>query len=174
MNQNEKSVSKRGSHPRTNAPKRCARCKQTKPASDFYSSPQIKDGLTPACRPCMVVKDSQPPARFSRARSRAKKEKVHWDLELPWYAEQLAKGCYYCVVGSTSGHGSGIDRLDPSIGYTIANCVPCCWACNYVKSDMFYPDEMKLMGALMATFEVSRKNLGRTSLHVSYNQSRKK
>lgn len=30
---------------------------------------------------------------------------------------------------------NGIDRLDPNLGYTEANCVPCCTPCNYGKLD---------------------------------------
>ena len=31
---------------------------------------------------------------------------------------------------------NGIDRVDPSKGYTIDNCVSCCSKCNYAKHDM--------------------------------------
>jgi hypothetical protein len=31
---------------------------------------------------------------------------------------------------------NGIDRVNPSIGYEIDNCVPCCENCNYAKSDL--------------------------------------
>jgi hypothetical protein len=30
---------------------------------------------------------------------------------------------------------NGLDRVDPSIGYNLANCVPCCYQCNIAKSD---------------------------------------
>ena len=53
--------------------------------------------------------------------------------------------CYYCgqapaKIHVTKGtkeefrHG-GIDRLDPTIGYLMDNCVPCCSQCNYMKQD---------------------------------------
>jgi len=31
---------------------------------------------------------------------------------------------------------NGIDRLDPTVGYTADNCVPCCKQCNRAKRDL--------------------------------------
>jgi hypothetical protein len=31
---------------------------------------------------------------------------------------------------------TGLDRVDSSVGYTPDNIVPCCWPCNWAKSDM--------------------------------------
>ncbi len=31
---------------------------------------------------------------------------------------------------------NGVDRVDSSRGYTLDNCVPCCYKCNIAKSDM--------------------------------------
>lgn len=31
---------------------------------------------------------------------------------------------------------NGIDRIDPTQGYVHSNMIPCCWACNQMKSDM--------------------------------------
>jgi hypothetical protein len=47
--------------------------------------------------------------------------------------------CTYCGVEPKTGKKqsecrlSGIDRQDSAIGYTVANCVPCCTDCNYAK-----------------------------------------
>lgn len=35
---------------------------------------------------------------------------------------------------------SGIDRVDNLQGYTISNCVPCCFTCNQMKGTMTYED----------------------------------
>lgn len=45
------------------------------------------------------------------------------------------KPCNYCG-GSTVSFGSGLDRVDSTKGYTQGNCVPCCYLCNVMKSDM--------------------------------------
>ena len=31
---------------------------------------------------------------------------------------------------------NGIDRIDNTKGYTLENCIPCCWRCNQAKHDM--------------------------------------
>jgi hypothetical protein len=35
---------------------------------------------------------------------------------------------------------NGIDRRDSALGYTAENCLPCCGACNTMKSDMPYEE----------------------------------
>lgn len=56
--------------------------------------------------------------------------------------------CFYCgcepsrEFKSNSGNFNGnyiyngIDRMDNSKGYTLKNCVSCCWECNYMKRDI--------------------------------------
>lgn len=40
---------------------------------------------------------------------------------------------YNCNI--TTYYYSGIDRVDSSKGYTVDNCVPCCFQCNWSKSN---------------------------------------
>jgi HNH endonuclease len=50
--------------------------------------------------------------------------------------------CYYCgkfnfnkrQSGTNYWEYHGIDRLDNSLGHTLANCRTCCWRCNEKKS----------------------------------------
>ncbi len=49
--------------------------------------------------------------------------------------------CNYCTcVASIRRYGfsaiayNGIDRIDNAMGYTLENCVPCCWQCNRIKN----------------------------------------
>jgi hypothetical protein len=60
--------------------------------------------------------------------------------------KRLVKGhCHYCgtapsprVVSKSRRYEdlNGIDRVDSSLGYTIANCVSCCSMCNKMKMDI--------------------------------------
>jgi 5-methylcytosine-specific restriction endonuclease McrA len=34
------------------------------------------------------------------------------------------------------GLKNGIDRIDSNKGYTMDNCVSCCWTCNRMKGNM--------------------------------------
>lgn len=54
--------------------------------------------------------------------------------------------CVYC--GSTEK--LGCDRVDNSIGHTIANCVPACGDCNIMRGDRFTYQEMLIIGKTIA------------------------
>lgn len=54
--------------------------------------------------------------------------------------------CTYC--GTTEQ--LGCDRIDNSIGHTIANVVPCCARCNLTRGDRFTHGEMKIIGKTIA------------------------
>lgn len=65
---------------------------------------------------------------------------------------ELTKGtCAYCgtppsqtsyachnsskeAMANSAYNYNGVDRVDNNVGYTRANCVPCCSVCNYIKS----------------------------------------
>lgn len=58
--------------------------------------------------------------------------------------------CDYCA-GPLNGTGSGLDRIDSSLGYAIGNVVPCCVACNRIKNVYLTHAEMKAaMAAVLA------------------------
>jgi hypothetical protein len=67
------------------------------------------------------------------------------------FRELTKKNCYYCDaepnrVFTNSGlckssyTCNGLDRIDNSIGYTLANCVPCCKICNQMKSNKSFDE----------------------------------
>jgi hypothetical protein len=73
----------------------------------------------------------------------AKARGLNFDLTLEQVSDLAKKDCVYCGDSpsekSSPRHyngkfvGSGIDRTDPSKGYTSENCVPCCKICNHAK-----------------------------------------
>ncbi len=79
--------------------------------------------------------------------------------------------CHYCgideadipAVGMKSQvqkpvRTMGIDRVDSSAGYSIANIKPCCFVCNQVKGDRFSELEMKTIGRAIGEVWQSRIN----------------
>jgi hypothetical protein len=80
----------------------------------------------------------------------ARRRNLVFELTKELFCEIILLNCHYCgIVPSTSSapiiktsNGSitynGIDRKEPSIGYTLENVVPCCKNCNYAKSNMTY------------------------------------
>jgi hypothetical protein len=76
----------------------------------------------------------------------AKKRGFQWTLTNEEAHQIFESNCYYCgtspkqIFKAKECNGSyvynGIDRVDTSRGYTLDNCVPCCWTCNCAKRKM--------------------------------------
>lgn len=74
------------------------------------------------------------------------------------FAELCSKeNCHYCGARlarnpyAAGGYtADAIDRMDPTLGYTAENCVPCCAPCNFTKNATMTYDEMLILGALRA------------------------
>jgi hypothetical protein len=78
---------------------------------------------------------------------------IPWTLTIEDVREITSKSCHYCGCQPSMTIGSekhadgrfvmnepyvynGIDRVDSSVGYHVANCVPCCHTCNFMKGTM--------------------------------------
>jgi hypothetical protein len=82
---------------------------------------------------------------ISRYKYGAKTRGLSWELSEEECIQLFKGNCNYCgsepklrssSLKNTPQHKiSGIDRVDPSIGYTIKNCVSCCTICNEAKMD---------------------------------------
>lgn len=72
----------------------------------------------------------------------AKKREIHFELTEEDFSFLTQMNCFYCgdepdqyvtnQSGSTYCH-NGVDRRDPTSGYTMDNVVPCCKVCNIMK-----------------------------------------
>ena len=84
-----------------------------------------------------------------RYRFGCKKREMDFELSLQVFETFLKKDCFYCGKGPSQVYNyrnskneklheytyNGIDRLNNSLGYSLSNCVTCCWECNQKKSD---------------------------------------
>lgn len=86
---------------------------------------------------------------------------IDFSLEFTAFIGLTGQNCYYCnkvpekPYPSKSGKGTdnplkyyiynGLDRVDPSLGYTPDNVQPCCEDCNYAKSDLSEPQFLELV-----------------------------
>jgi len=76
---------------------------------------------------------------------RAKKNGVRFEITKEDFGLLTKMGCFYCGSAPSrkrckSKHSgaylyNGLDRIDPNMGYTMDNVVPCCWECNKLKSN---------------------------------------
>lgn len=93
---------------------------------------------------------------LGRYKVSAKYKKRVFELSLNEFKTLVDDNCHYCNTAPTVKHYvhelngpctnearelaayiyNGIDRLDPSIGYTRDNCVTCCKTCNVAKMAM--------------------------------------
>ena len=103
--------------------------------------------------------------RFSVYKRRAKKRKWRFELTFDQFKNLISGPCFYCkkdpaawnrylnsdmvtrssvkslglsreVVERATILTNGIDRIDNNSGYTVKNCVPCCFECNKMKMDI--------------------------------------
>jgi hypothetical protein len=106
---------------------------------------------------------SAPGAVFREARKAAAKRGYSWTLDVYEWLELKAHPCRYCGYAVESTRG-GLDRLDNTRGYEPGNVVPCCYACNVAKSDIWDYEETLEIGRLIATLRARREAQGRPFL----------
>ncbi len=83
---------------------------------------------------------------FYNYKKDAKKREFCFNLTKSKFLQLVKRECFYCGESPTVRQKTqnfngivpvnGIDRIDPTVGYTIANVVSCCPTCNVAKSDM--------------------------------------
>lgn len=80
----------------------------------------------------------------------AERRDLKFSLSILEFEYLIFANCYYCkappslskFISSQKNRRdkeliyNGIDRIDSNIGYTIKNCVSCCYICNRAKSDL--------------------------------------
>jgi len=94
---------------------------------------------------------------WNRYKNMAKKRNLIFRLTKGHFAELITDACFYCGKSPSKilkGWNyqtkkleifkyNGIDRIDSTQGYELGNCVPCCWRCNMMKSNMSYKNFKK-------------------------------
>lgn len=100
-------------------------------------------------------------------RHKAKKSGIEFTLTVPQFSRIVSQPCFYCgrvhANVNKSPHGSGdfayngIDKIDPSKGYTLNNTVPACKQCNFAKSN-------KSQGEFIRWIKEAYEHLGKTAM----------
>ena len=158
----------------------CTQCKQVKLRSDFRKNPAVKCGLESHCRDCTNAKANEHSRAKRREGSeqrrlqrymlcrfndyiRRTKERGHsFALSLEQFWSVKRQPCVYCGQEPDPKKGSGIDRVDNSIGYELNNCVPCCGPCNWMKHTLSLGDfsaKIKRIAARIDSFICTRGEL---------------
>jgi hypothetical protein len=74
--------------------------------------------------------------RYRTYKKSAKRRELIFTLTLEQFTDITNNTCTYCDQFSKGKEFTGIDRLVNTEGYNLANCIPCCDVCNFMKSDM--------------------------------------
>jgi hypothetical protein len=103
-------------------------------------------------------------ALYSQYKYRAKKRNYTWELTKEEVRELTQSNCVYCNAeptrvsygGRKDEHSAyvynGIDRVDNTEGYYLANCVPCCFTCNWMKRDLSDDEFIKQIEAIYSNY----------------------
>lgn len=87
----------------------------------------------------------RPDNRWKSAASTAKRRGLVWQIDFESWQKIIAQGCYYCASTLSDGAGSGLDRIDNTLGYFLENVLPCCGDCNATRMDRYSVEETKVM-----------------------------
>lgn len=78
----------------------------------------------------------------------ALRSNIKFELSKEDFKKLTSSNCHYCgtIPSKETSNKSkftkikynGIDKKYPKEGYILENCVPCCWECNRIKSDIPY------------------------------------
>lgn len=100
-------------------------------------APRLFHGKTSRCMRCACAPyhdemEAHVRRQYINYRGGAARRGYDHKLTLDEFRKIYLSDCTYCGQSPAKG----IDRQDNSIGYLIANCVPCCKHCNLAKRDM--------------------------------------
>lgn len=69
---------------------------------------------------------------------RTNKMNIPFDLSYEDFERMTTDACYYCgtkVSNGTNDKLLTIDRVDTTQGYSVDNCISCCYECNKLRSN---------------------------------------
>lgn len=97
--------------------------------------------------------------RFKATIKAAEKRDKTFTLTFEEFARIIDLPCYYCAneLYYPNETGSGLDRVDNSIGYEINNVVSCCKVCNSIKGEFLTSEETKI--AVRAILKLRKQKL---------------
>lgn len=126
---------------------------------------EIKKTLTLRCHDCegnrrrKLVEESGLQHILNGYVQAARQRKLVFNLDKETVSSLIRKPCFYCGLAHSNTYKkpkpdelfvyNGIDRLDPTIGYTNSNVVPCCGERNTAKWDRTKDEFVALVSRIM-------------------------
>lgn len=111
------------------------------------SHPECKNKLLEnnKSRFCQKHSDYSTLKRFASFKRHCKKRNLPVNISFPKYLDIIKQNCYYCGADLMIMTGSGLDRKNNTLGYSVKNALPCCPTCNHVRGNYFTVEEFKLV-----------------------------
>lgn len=147
-------------------PCKCA-CDRTE---KLVTSASLRAGTSTRCRLCADEANALRQAQYGSAfrqllgryKASARQRDLPWALTGEQFRTLTSSPCFYtgrlpsAVIVSLGGDRyqyNGVDRLDSRVGYTIANCVPCCAAANIAKNTLSFDEFSALIKEICCQLE---------------------
>jgi len=89
--------------------------------------------------------------RWGRLKSYATRKNISLELTFEQYLDIIIQPCIYCGIENI-GTGYGIDKIIPTLGYTLINSASCCPCCNQIKGNMLTNEEMEILISVIAFY----------------------
>jgi hypothetical protein len=99
-----------------------------------------------------------PRSRFNSAKKNSFERGKNWNISFEDFQKLIILPCYYCnnELGTLENYGSGLDRVDNDLGYSIDNVIPCCKICNSTRNKHFSVEETKIAIQAIINYRKSR------------------
>lgn len=135
---------------------------EVKDAATFSARKRSRDGLQTVCKACAASRQKGPAGVLSVYKARAKKAGLPFELTIEDFEECAKNHCTYC---GDPLNQAAFDRVDSGVGYVLANVVPCCDTCNYMKNEfsenLFFSKAFKIAISFDPPDEVQRDLVAR-------------
>lgn len=106
-----------------------------------------------------VDKHKQTPEyKYGYYKQSAETKNLDFEFDLDDFEDIIFQKCVYCGYYDEK-YFNGIDRLDPNIGYTKSNSVPCCTLCNMIKNTMSVEIFLKKCEHILTNLKIIDGNL---------------
>lgn len=116
----------------------CNFMKNTTPQDEYFDKTRhilSKMFISNEIFKCSKLFKNSASSGFKVYQKRATNKNLEFKLTYTEFEKIKRLDCYMCGKEASEYHLNGIDRLDNTNGYTLENCLPCCWDCNKLKNN---------------------------------------
>ena len=132
--------------------RRCKACLEWRPLVAFAGG--AAQGKSRTCNACW---EKRPLQRYNSYKRKASRRGLLFDMSFSDFKSLIGEACFYCASRSD---GVGLDRVDGSQGYSMANVVPACGPCNMGRNTQLQKDFLERCRVIARRFPPTRITSG--------------